>query len=116
MRLGAEAALEERSKSSSAALGIVDPRAELERGPVAHVTLMAARELGDPVSVSVTVVADDCPLHPARVRRAYRQLACVARNSCRQLGSQPCARTAFTTAATAAITSWGCPWGGGDWM
>jgi hypothetical protein len=70
--LVAEAAFERRSESLSPTVGLDDPRSELKRRLVAHVLLVAAGKLGNPVAVSVLVVIDDCALHRVRVRRAAR--------------------------------------------
>jgi hypothetical protein len=67
----AERTFERRSESLLPTLGLDDPRPHLPRRLVAYVLLMAACELGDPVSELVLVVADDRPLHPVRVRRAF---------------------------------------------
>ena len=67
--LGAEAAIERRTEPFSPTLLFDDPRPQLERRLVAHVLLMAARELGDPVAALVLVIADDRTLHTARVRK-----------------------------------------------
>lgn len=69
----AQAAFERRPEPSSPAVRVDDPRPQLERRLVAHVLLMAAGELRDPVAVRVSVVADDRALHGARVRRAARR-------------------------------------------
>ena len=66
----AEAALEQRADPSFSALGVDDPFTHLERRVVAHVALMAAVELGDPVAVVVLVEADDRALHSVRVRES----------------------------------------------
>lgn len=68
--LVAEAALEGRVESFPTALGLQNPRSQLEGRPVSHVPLMAAGELGHPVAMLVLVVADDRTLHRVSVRRA----------------------------------------------
>jgi hypothetical protein len=70
--LVAEAALERRAEVLSPTLGLQDPRSEVERRLVAHVLLMAARELGDPLALCVQMEAEDRPLHPVRVRGGAR--------------------------------------------
>ena len=67
-RLVAEPAVERSSYLLSPALGFQDPGPEVERRLVAHVLLVSAGELGDPVSPFVLGITDDCALHPARVR------------------------------------------------
>ena len=59
----AEAALERRPDPLAAALVVQHPRFREERRPVAHVPLVAARELRDPLTPRVLVEADDRPLH-----------------------------------------------------
>jgi hypothetical protein len=61
--LVAEPALERRPDSPAPTLVVEHPRLGEERRPVAHVPLVAARELGDPVAFCVLVKADDRPLH-----------------------------------------------------
>jgi len=61
--LVAEAAVERRADSSLAPARLEHPRLGEERRPVAHMLLMAADELGDPLALVVLVEADDRPLH-----------------------------------------------------
>jgi hypothetical protein len=61
--LVAEAALERGPDSLVSALGLENPRLGEERRPVAHVPLVAARELRDPVALCILVEAHDRPLH-----------------------------------------------------
>jgi hypothetical protein len=61
--LVAEATVERRADSLLALLWLEHPRLGEERRPVAHVLLMAAGELGDPLALFVLVEADDRPLH-----------------------------------------------------
>jgi hypothetical protein len=62
-RRAAQPAFEERAEPITAAFFFENPRARLERRPVAHVPPVSALELGHPVAVLVLVVADDRPLH-----------------------------------------------------
>ncbi|HKD20083.1 MAG TPA: hypothetical protein VKG23_19690 [Thermoanaerobaculia bacterium] len=66
-QLVAKTAIEKFAESFSPAFGIEDPRAQLERRLVAHVPMVAARELGDPLALLVLVVADDRTLHATSV-------------------------------------------------
>lgn len=61
--LVAGAALERRADSFLAPLWLEHPRPREERRPVAHVLLMAADELGDPLALVVPMEADNRPLH-----------------------------------------------------
>jgi hypothetical protein len=66
--LVAEAAFQWRSNPLVTILGLENPWPELERRLVAHVLLMAARELGDPVALCVQVETDNRTLHAVSVR------------------------------------------------
>lgn len=61
--LVAKPAAKRRTDPFAPTCGVEDPRAQLERRLVAHVSAVAAGELGDPVAVLVLVIADDCALH-----------------------------------------------------
>jgi hypothetical protein len=61
--LVAEAAVERRPDPLAAALGLEHPPLREERRPVAHMPLVAAGELRDPLALVVLVEADDRPLH-----------------------------------------------------
>jgi hypothetical protein len=61
--LFAEPAAKRRPESFSPALGLEDPRLLVEGRLMAHVLLMAAGELGDPVAAQVLVVPDDRAFH-----------------------------------------------------
>jgi hypothetical protein len=80
------AALDRRSESLPATLGVEDPRTQVERWPVAHVPRMAAGELGDPCAVPVLAVADDRTLHHRRVPVPDRRRSPGRWTPCRDRG------------------------------
>ena len=61
--LVAQAAVERRPDPLVPALGVEHPGLGEERRPVAHVPLVAAVELGDPLALLVLTEAEDRPLH-----------------------------------------------------
>ena len=81
LRLGprAQAALEQRSEALVPSLGVDDPGSKLERRLVAHVPLVAALELGDPVADVILVETDDRSLHPPRIGRPHRTQSWLSR-------------------------------------
>ena len=66
--LVAEAALERRTEALSPTLRLQDPRPHVERRLMAHVLLMAAGEVGDPLALGVQMEADNGAFHSVSVR------------------------------------------------
>lgn len=73
--LVAEPTFDRRPDSLSPSFRLQDPRCELERWLMAHMPLVAAGELRDPLALRVQMEADDRALHAPSVRRAARVTA-----------------------------------------